>query len=454
MAEKIHFIAIGGSVMHQLALALQQKGYEVSGSDDDFYEPALSNLRNAGLLSAPGWHPERITANLDAVILGMHARPDNPELLEAQDLNIPVYSFPEYIYRESINKTRVVIGGSHGKTTITSMIMHVLREAGKDFDYLAGAKIPGFERSVKISNAPLIVCEGDEYPASAMNKIPKFLFYHPQIAVLSGIAWDHINVFPTFENYLEQFALFIRQMEAGSCLIYNEEDENLVRLVEKEGKKLELWPYSVPKHEINDGITTVYFDGLSAPLQVFGMHNLQNIYAALLVCKKIGVDTKPFLHAISLFKGASQRLEKVFEKPGAALFRDFAHAPSKVKASIHAVKEQFPNRKLVAVLELHTYSSLNKTFLPQYAHSMEEADSACVFYSHHALEIKHLPPLSREQIKDGFEQKELTVITETNELKNFISNQSDKDTNLLMMSSGNFGGLSKEEVIELWQKHK
>lgn len=333
------------------------------------------------------------------------------------------------------------------------MIMHTLRFAGKDFDYLAGAQIPDFEHSVKLSNAPLIICEGDEYPASALNKIPKFLFYHPHLAVLSGISWDHINVFPTFENYKEQFNLFIRQMKPGSCLIYNEKDEILSGLVKEEAHHLELIPYSIPDHEIKNGITTVHFEGLQAPLHVFGLHNLQNICAAFLVSKKLGIDAKTFLQAISLFKGASQRLEKVFEKPGSALFRDFAHAPSKVKASIHAVKEQFPGRQLVAILELHTYSSLNESFLPQYDRSMEDADMACVYYSEHALEIKHLPPLSAEKIRDGFGLETLKVIRDRDELKKFISGLSTQNTNLLMMSSGSFDGLRKEDIVKLWQKN-
>lgn len=451
--KKIHFIAIGGSVMHQLAITLKNKGYAVSGSDDEVYEPARTSLERAGLLpEKTGWHPEKITSDTDAVILGMHARNDNPELIKAEAEHIPIYSFPEYIYQESKDKTRVVVGGSHGKTTITSMILHVLKQCGKDFDYLVGAKLGGFEYSVRISDAPIIVCEGDEYPASAIRKIPKFLFYHPQIAVLSGIAWDHVNVFPTFENYVEQFTTFIREMEKGSTLIYNESDPVLKKEVEKEGMHLQLIPYQIPAYQIENGKTIVIFGSRQATLEIFGTHNLQNLLAAKLVCGKLGVSETDFLHAIGSFRGASKRLEKIFENEESIFFRDFAHAPSKVKASIHAVKEQFPGRKLVAVLELHTYSSLSKNFLPQYNEAMKEADLAAVFYSNHALSIKHLPDLSPEDIRRGFGRKDLKIIHSPDDLKSFLTLVPVHQTNLLMMSSGSFGDISREEMVKIWQK--
>lgn len=445
---------MGGSVMHQLGIALKQKGYAVSGSDDEIYEPAKSNLEKAGILpDAPGWHPERITSDLNAVILGMHARMDNPEISKARELGLPIFSFPEYIYRESINKKRVVIGGSHGKTTITSMILHVLQYCGKDFDYLVGAKIPGFDYSVKLSDAPLIVCEGDEYPASALLKKPKFLFYHPNIAVLSGIAWDHINVFPTFDIYLQQFALFLQEMQPQSVLIYNELDNDLVEVVRQHGKHLQLVPYGISPHRIADGKTFLELDGTETELEVFGRHNLQNIAAAHQVCTRLGVSDKDFLSAIASFAGASRRLERVFEKRGAAMFRDFAHAPSKVKASIQAVKEQFPGRQLAAVLELHTYSSLNAGFLSEYKHAMDAADIACVYYSSHALEIKRLPALSPQDVRNGFGDQHIRVFSRADELKQFIRGLPVNDTNLLMMSSGSFDGITVPEMIGLWQKN-
>lgn len=446
---------MGGSVMHQLGIALAQKGYQVSGSDDEIYEPARTNLEQAGILpQASGWHPERITPDIDAIILGMHARDDNPELAKARSLDIPVFSFPEYIYKESQDKTRVVIGGSHGKTTITSMILHVLQQNRQDFDYLVGAQIPGFDYSVKISDAPLIVCEGDEYPASAIQKKPKFLFYHPQIAVLSGIAWDHINVFPTYEIYLQQFALFIQGMQPGSVLIFNELDQELVALTRQYGGHLQLIPYNTPEHQIQQGKTFIRFEDKKIPLRVFGIHNLQNIAAARLVCLQLGIAEEDFFAAISSFSGASRRLEQVFEKEDAALFRDFAHAPSKVKASIHAVREQFPQRQLVAVLELHTFSSLNADFLSEYRLSMQDADIACVYYSRHALEIKRLPPLSPEKIREEFGRADIQVLHEADALRQFISNLPADHTNLLMMSSGSFDGVTITEMITLWQKNE
>ncbi len=452
--KKIHFIAVGGSVMHQLAIALKEKGYRITGSDDDFYDPARSNLKQHHLLPEPGWDRRRISPDTDAVILGMHARADNPELIKARELGLPVFSFPEYIYEESRNKKRIVIGGSHGKTTITSMILHVLKQCHKDFDFLVGAPIPGFSQSVKISEAPLIICEGDEYPASPLKKIPKFLFYKPQIAVLSGIAWDHINVFPTLEEYKAQFALFIQTLPPGGTLIYNQTDETLQNLVASHGQKLRLLPYRLPAFQIKNGITRVFMNGKSETVKIFGQHNLQNLQAAALVCRELDISTSAFLNAIKDFEGALRRLEKVFENEESLIFRDFAHAPSKVRASMQAVKDQYPDRRLTAILELHTYSSLNPSFLPQYAHTMDAADAACVYYSSHAIEIKKLPPLSPEKIRESFGREDLEIIHEREALKQFISHQSPLQTNLLMMSSGSFENLSTEEIINLWQEKK
>ncbi len=439
---KVHFIAIGGSVMHQLAIALRNKGYTVSGSDDEIFEPARSNLAAAGILPGSiGWDPTRITADLDAVILGMHARGDNPELLRAQELHLKIYSFPEYIYQESKDKTRVAIGGSHGKTTITSMIMHVLRQCHRQFDYLVGARLEGFAQSVNVTDAPLIVCEADEYPASVLEKRPKFHFLHPQIAVLSGIAWDHINVFPTFENYLEQFAIFIRTMAPGGKLIYNHTDETLRNLVAKEGGHLECIPYGVPEHTIIHGLTRVFFGKTSTDLMVFGEHNLLNIHAAMLVCKTLGIGDIDFLAAIATFKGAAKRMELVTKDGNTAIYRDFAHAPSKVKATIQALRNQYPQRRLIAVLELHTYSSLNADFMVQYAGALDPADVAAVFYSGHALEIKRMPYLEPEVIRKGFAREDLTVLTERPALEKFLDRQDFHNANLLMMSSGDYEGL-------------
>lgn len=441
---KIHFISIGGSVMHQLAISLHRKGYIVTGSDDEIFEPAKSNLEKEDLLPGYiGWDADFITPDLDAVILGMHAREDNPELIKAKELGLKIYSFPEYIYEESKDKKRVVVGGSHGKTTTTSMIMHILKATQVDFDYMVGARLEGFDYSVKITDAPLIICEGDEYPASTLNKHPKFHFLFPHIAVLTGIAWDHINVFPTFEIYLEQFRIFLNKIETGGTLIYNMTDPVLSDLVEKNKRDdIQYKPYDLPTHRIADGITYVSFDGMEIALKIFGDHNLLNLHAAYLVTKQLGTDTEDFLHAAATFTGASKRLELVNQNIQTNIYRDFAHAPSKVKASINAVKDQYPDRQLIAVLELHTYSSLNVEFMQQYKGAMQKADKAVVFYAHHALAIKHMPDLPEEKVIEGFDKKDLIVFTHREDLENWLKEQQYRNTNLLLMSSGDYDGMN------------
>ncbi|MBB1283995.1 peptidoglycan synthetase [Flavisolibacter sp. BT320] len=438
----IHFISIGGSVMHQLAIALKRKGYKVTGSDDEIFEPAKSNLQAEGLLpESIGWNPNYIYKDLDAVILGMHAKADNPELARAKELELPIYSFPEYIYKESTGKTRVVVGGSHGKTTTTSMIMHVLRQAGQEFDYLVGARLQGFNQSVNITNAPVIVCEGDEYPASVVEKRPKFHFLFPHIAVLTGIAWDHINVFPTFDFYLEQFVIFISKIEKGGHLIYNQTDETLRKLVEQNKRNdIHFHPYRVPEHTITDGVTTASFNGEKTSLQVFGEHNLLNMQAAFLVCKELGIDTVNFSRAIGSFTGAAKRLELIYKNNTTVFYRDFAHAPSKVKATIEAAKAQFPDKTLIAVLELHTFSSLNEAFMQEYNGALNNADEAAVFYSKHALELKRMPELKTEAVEAGFSKPGLAVINERNALEAWLQNRDFTNSVVLFMSSGNYDG--------------
>jgi UDP-N-acetylmuramate: L-alanyl-gamma-D-glutamyl-meso-diaminopimelate ligase len=443
----VHFIAIGGSVMHQLAIALHRKGYVVTGSDDEIFEPARGNLEKEGLLpEGLGWRPERVTRELDAVILGMHAKADNPELKRAEQLGLAIYSFPEYIYQESRDKIRVVIGGSHGKTTTTSMVMTALQASGKEFDYLVGARLEGFAQSVNITDAPVIVCEGDEYPASALEKRPKFHFLFPHIAVLTGIAWDHINVFPTFEIYLEQFRIFLDKIEPGGVLIYNSTDPALTGLVEAHPAAVRRIPYGVPGHRIQNGITVVTLEGQTGSLRVFGEHNLLNLHAAWLVCSELGLDAAAFLRGMAGFAGAAKRLELLASAPTVNVYRDFAHAPSKVNATIHAVKAQFPDRRLIAVLELHTYSSLNEEFLTEYQGTLEDADAAAVFFSPHALELKRLPPLSADKIVAGFAKKGLTVLHKKEDLADWLIKQSYKNANLLLMSSGNYDGLDIQAV--------
>ena len=440
---KVHFISIGGSVMHQLAIALQGKGYQVTGTDDEIFEPALTHLSDKGLLpSSFGWQSDLITQDLDAVILGMHAKADNPELIKAQELGLSIYSFPEYIFHESQQKKRVVVGGSHGKTTTTSMIMHVLKTCHQDFDYLVGAKLAGFDQSVKVTNAPTIVCEGDEYLASALLRQPKFHFLFPHVAILTGIAWDHINVFPTFEFYLEQFVIFMNKIEAGGVLIYNETDEVLNKLVlSNKRNDIRYLPYKVPAHQITNGQTYITLDGAEGPLSVFGDHNLLNMQAAYYACAELGITAQDFVHAMANFTGASKRLELLANNEHCNIYRDFAHAPSKVIATIEAVKQQFPSRKLIGVLELHTYSSLNKEFMHQYKGALEKTDTAVVFYSKHALQIKGLPELPESYVVEGFDKKGLLVMTDKTTLEQWLRKQDYSNTNLVLMSSGNYDGI-------------
>jgi UDP-N-acetylmuramate: L-alanyl-gamma-D-glutamyl-meso-diaminopimelate ligase len=440
---KVHFIAIGGSVMHQLAIALKLKGYEVTGSDDEIFEPASSNLRKAGVLpDITGWFPEKINKDLDAVILGMHARQDNPELQKAKELQLKIYSFPEYIFQESQQKKRIVVGGSHGKTTTTSMIMHALRKNGQEFDYLVGARLEGFPQSVNITDAPVIVCEGDEYPASVIEKRPKFHFLFPHVAILTGIAWDHINVFPTFEFYLEQFVIFINMIEPGGLLIYNETDAVLAKMVaENHREDIRYQPYGVPVHQINEGKTEATIAKQSGKLKIFGNHNLLNLHAAWYACHELGVTADQFITAMSDFTGASKRLELLATGKTTNVYRDFAHAPSKVKATIDAVKEQYPDRRLIAILELHTYSSLNAQFMKEYRGVMDKADEAAVFYSHHALELKRMPELPAAAVQEGFEKQGLAVLNSSEQLEAWLKSKNYHQANLLLMSSGNYDGM-------------
>lgn len=447
---RIHFISIGGSVMHQLAIALHLKGYQVTGSDDEIFDPAKSNLAAAGLLpSRQGWHPEDLDGSIDAVILGMHARADNPELLIAQSLDLKIYSFPEYIYHESQNKRRVAIGGSHGKTSTTAMVMHILDANGQQFDYLVGAKLKGFDQSVKVTDAPVIVCEADEYPASSLQPVPKFHFLYPHIAVLTGIAWDHINVFPTFEFYLEQFSIFISRIAPGGVLIYNETDPILKELVEKQERKdIRFLPYGLPAHTIENGRTRISLDGSQTTLIVFGDHNLLNMHAAYLVCRELGLQSTDIVGSMADFAGAAKRLESLYSSTDLNIYRDFAHAPSKVKATIEAVKQQFPDRSLIAVLELHTYSSLNAAFMEQYKNTMALADQAVVFYAPHALEMKKMPPLDKEVVDAGFRKPGLIVFDAGKALKDYLEHLNLENACLLFMSSGTFDGLDIPAFIK------
>jgi UDP-N-acetylmuramate: L-alanyl-gamma-D-glutamyl-meso-diaminopimelate ligase len=434
--------------MHNLAIALAKKGYQISGSDDEIFEPSKSRLSHYGLLpEKQGWDVSRITADLDAIILGMHARADNPELIRARELGLKIYSYPEFLYEQSKDKKRVVVGGSHGKTTITAMILHVMHQLHHDCDYLVGAQLEGFEVMVKLtSEAPVMVFEGDEYLTSPIDPRPKFHLYKPDIALLSGIAWDHINVFPTYDQYVEQFRIFIRQITPGGSLIWCADDEGLQRICAGSRQDITLFPYQLPDYGIRDGQTFLRFEDRLFPLQVFGKHNLLNLSGARLVCNQLGISDTDFYIAIQSFKGASKRLEVVARSETSIVFRDFAHAPSKVEATLKAVREQFPGRKIVACLELHTFSSLSRQFLSHYKGTMDSADVAMVYFNPHALILKRLPDLKPEGIRDGFSNKNLEVFDDTKLLQTRLLSENPENSVFLMMSSGDYDGLDLKEL--------
>jgi UDP-N-acetylmuramate: L-alanyl-gamma-D-glutamyl-meso-diaminopimelate ligase len=449
--RRLHFIAIGGSAMHNLALALHNKGYKVTGSDDAIFEPSKTRLAKKGMLpAAMGWFPEKITQDIEAVILGMHAKADNPELLKAQELGLKIYSYPEFLYEQSKNKTRVVIGGSHGKTTITSMILHVMHFHNIEVDYMVGAQLEGFDTMVHLTSTnDFIVLEGDEYLSSPIDGRPKFHLYQPNIALISGIAWDHINVFPTYNFYVEQFETFIAKITNGGILVYNEEDPEVKRVAEAALNPIRKMPYTTPKYEVKEGVTLLETPEGPMPIEVFGAHNLNNLAGAKWICQNMGVDEADFYEAIASFKGASKRLEKIAESKTKVAYKDFAHSPSKVAATTKAVKEQYPNRTVVACLELHTYSSLNAEFLKEYQGALEYADVAVVFYSPDAVKIKQLEEVTYEQIAKAFDREDLIIYTNPAEFKTFLFHRNFENSALLLMSSGNYGGLNFDEVKEL-----
>ncbi len=448
--KKVHFIAIGGSAMHNLAIALHLKGYQVTGSDDEIFDPAKIHLKKYGLLpETEGWNAERITPDLDAVVLGMHARIDNPELIRAQELGIRIFSYPEYLYEQSKDKTRIVIGGSHGKTTTTAMILHVLHYCGIEADYMVGAQLEGFEVMVRLSeSAKVMVIEGDEYLTSPIDRRPKFHLYKPDIAIVTGIEWDHVNVFPTFDIYKSQFSEFVNLIEPNGTLIYCQDDKNVEDVAQRNQRNdITKLPYNVPQYQVEN--ETWCIENGKYRLRIFGRHNLLNMEAARLACQQIGVSCEDFYKAIVSFKGASKRLELVDmdETRKWAVYKDFAHAPSKLRATIAAMKEQFPTRKLVACMELHTFSSLTAEFLVQYRGCMDLADVAVVYFSHHALELKKLPPLTKEQVKEAFGNENILVYNDSSKLVEDIRLMDWQNRNLLMMSSGNFDGIDFSMIL-------
>jgi UDP-N-acetylmuramate: L-alanyl-gamma-D-glutamyl-meso-diaminopimelate ligase len=439
---RIHFIAIGGSAMHNLALALHDKGYQITGSDDQIFEPSRGRLEKAGILPAEmGWFPGKIGADLDAIILGMHARTDNPELLHAQELGLKVYSYPEFLFQQTANKKRVVIGGSHGKTSITSMILHVMNDVGMKCDFMVGAQLEGFNRMVNLEEATEVaIFEGDEYLSSPIDRRPKFLHYKPHIALLSGIAWDHINVFPTFEGYVDQFRLFVESIEPNGSLIWYSADEHLLEVTNKALGKTKSLPYLAHPNVVDNGVTSLQTKNGLVELQIFGNHNMENLQGAMLVCGELGISDAQFYKAISTFGGAARRLELIDKCDTGAVYRDFAHSPSKLKATVRALREQYPTRRLIACMELHTFSSLSADFLKEYDGCMDEADIAIVYFSPEAVKHKKLDMITAEEVNKGFGGG-VTVETDSAALKEYLLNTSMDETNILLMSSGNFGGL-------------
>ncbi|WP_372755049.1 UDP-N-acetylmuramate--L-alanine ligase [Labilibaculum sp.] len=447
---RVHFIAIGGSAMHNLAIALHLKNYTVTGSDDEIFDPSRSRLEKHKLLPEKwGWFPEKINESIDAVILGMHARIDNPELLRAQELGLKIYSYPEYIYEQTKDKTRIVIGGSHGKTTTTSMVMHVLKENNIDFDYMVGAQIEGFDTMVKLTQeANIAIFEGDEYLSSPIDRRPKFHLYHPHIALLTGIAWDHINVFPTFENYVEQFKIFTDLIQEKGSLIYFEEDEHIQKIIANKRGDISYLPYNTHPFQLVNNQSILQTNLGDFPLEIFGEHNLQNLMGAYYICKSIGLKDLDFYQSIQSFSGAARRLQKLAENDNCCVFQDFAHSPSKLKATTLAVKKQYPQRKLIAIMELHTFSSLKKEFLPQYKNTMKTADRAFVYFDPHTIAHKKLELISSEQVAEAFGGDNLSVYTNSKKLISDLLSMNFMNTTVLLMSSGNFTGTNLASLAE------
>lgn len=443
----VHLIAIGGSVMHNLALALHNQGFTVSGSDDQIFEPARSRLYNYGICPEnEGWFPEKINNKLSFVILGMHARKDNPELIRAQELNIPIFSFPEFIGKAYRQHFRVVIAGSHGKTTTTSMLMHVLKRTGQSFDYLVGALLDGFREMVSLGGAKYAVIEGDEYLSSCLDLRPKFLHYKPQIAVITGIAWDHYNVFPKYEDYIDAFRQFIRSMEPGATLIYYEGDQDLRNLVTESAAHLNKIPYAEAPSRISPERTFIISEWGCYGLEIFGRHNLQNLQAVREVCHLLAVDDRSVCEALTTFKGAAKRLELICERPNLKVFQDFAHAPSKVRATLQAVRETFPGKRILCYLELHTYSSLNPDFIGQYKGSLASCERAVIYYDLQAVQIKKMSVMEPEQLQKAFGRSDIKVFQDVQSLELDMQSSTGDFELILFLGSGNWGGLELRKI--------
>ena len=448
---RVHFIAIGGAAMHNLAIALKLKGYHISGSDDIINNPSFSRLKKHNLLPEnQGWFKEKISKKIDIIILGMHAKADNPELLRAKEIGLQIYSYPEFIFNQSKNKIRIVIAGSHGKTSITALILHVLMNQNIETDYMVGAQLDGFEVMVKLSESSrFIILEGDEYLSSVIDPRPKFHIYKPHIALLSGISWDHINVFKTFEDYIKQFEIFIDSILNQGKLVYNFSDKELNSIIQSKNNSIECIPYSIPNHKIINGVSFIDFNNKLYRLKIFGKHNLQNIAGAHLICNLIGVKSEDFYNALASFNGASNRLELIHKTSNSVIYKDFAHSPSKVKATTNAVKEQFNNKRLIACFELHTYSSLNPIFLKKYKNTLDSADECVIYYSEKNMKIKRLKPIDSNLISKSFNHRNLVVVDDHKKFEDKVLSFDLSNTALLMMSSGKFGGFDLDKLKSL-----
>ena len=445
---KIHFIAIGGSIMHSLAIQLKKNGHIITGSDDVIREPSKSNLNHYDILPAKeGWCSKKISTDLDMVILGMHAKKNNPELLEAQKYNIPVISFPEFIFNSSKYKKRVVIAGSHGKTTITAMIIHVLNEYNIKFDYLLGAKIDALENQVKLDDSKLIIIEGDEYFSSAIDLKPKFMHYDPDVLVVSGVSWDHINVFPTKSSYESAFSKLLNHViEKNGKIFYYTHDLFLQKSLSAYNQLSQ--SYDSPRYIIKKGQFILVHKNENIPLNIFGKHNMENMEAARQVCQEIGVCESDFYKSIKNFKGASRRLNLIKEiENHSAVYYDFAHSPSKVFATVNAVKELYPDRFLIGCLELHTYSSLNVDFIPNYLNTLNNCSESWLYFDEQELQRKGFAKLDRKFLLRAFNHPNMTIINNKKLLRQKINQIELDNTNLLLMSSGNFSGLDIKSII-------
>lgn len=440
---RIHFIAIGGAIMHNLAIDLHKNGHTISGSDDQIFEPSFSKLKKYSLMPKNlGWNADFITDEIDLIILGMHAKEDNLELKKALELGLKIQSFPEFVASQITDKKRVAIAGSHGKTSTTAMLMHILKDNNFEFDYLVGSELPGYESMVKLSNAPLIVIEADEYLSSKLDQRPKFLWYKPQLSVITGIAWDHINVFPTFELYKKAFTDFIDSHQADSSIFFYQFDEELSKIINNSTYKCRPYTELTAK---NQGQYSIVLDNNEEEyyFPFFGNHFLQNASAAIHLAMELGLNQKDIYKALESFPGSAKRLELVWANDQLFIYRDFAHSPSKVMATIKAFSRQFKDYQVFFVFEPHTFSSQQIDFIQHYNKCFEDLN-AYIFMDKKAFALKNKPMLSGPDIENAFGTN--SILNSATELMKEIrkSSQKSKKTVWVLMSSGNMGGFFQE----------